>query len=139
MLYEVITRCCNQLNLGRELFCKAYEQREIKLPDYVYQEQRAFSSRTLMRWQDALDTTGPAALAGNYQISRETKLDKNQPLAQFILAVVGGKPHLANKWETLHELATQYSSMNQLEWDIPSASCIRRYVSKWLSENKAVV
>lgn len=130
-------RACGQLDVGRRLFCDAYASRQIDLPADVYEQQRPFSYRTLMRWQDALDSQGPAALGGNYQDNRETKLDRNQDLAQFLLAVVGSKPHLANKWQTLHELATQYSSMNQLEWDIPSASCIRRYITKWLSENKA--
>lgn len=130
-------RACNQLDVGRRLFCEAYAARQIQLPDSVYDQQRSFSYRTLMRWQDSLDSVGPASLAGNYQGKRETKLDRNQSLAQFLIAVVTSKPHLANKWSTLHELATEYKSMNQLDWDVPSASSLRRYLTRWLSDNKA--
>ncbi len=130
-------RACNQLDVGRRLFCSAYAERQIDLPGSVYEVQRAFSYRTLMRWQDALDSVGPAALGGNYQEKRETKLDKNQSLAQFLIAIVTSKPHLANKWNALHELAEQYKSMNQLDWEVPSASSLRRYLTRWLSDNKA--
>lgn len=130
-------RACNQLDVGRRLFCDAYAARQIQLPDSVYDQQRPFSYRTLMRWQDSLDSVGPASLAGNYQGKRETKLDRNQSLAQFLIAVVTSKPHLANKWSTLHELASEYKSMNQLDWDVPSASSLRRYLTRWLSDNKA--
>lgn len=63
-------------------------------------------------------------------------MEQSPDLAQFLTALVTAKPHLANKWGALHELASQYSEMNQLGWHIPSQSSLRRWMVKWLSDNK---
>lgn len=126
----------SQGEMGRDLFVEAYRERTLKLPESVYQTQKPFSKITLRRWQMALDTEGPAALAGNYVRSKPAILDKAPDMAQFLTALVVEKPHLARKWDALHQLVTQYRDMNQLDWEVPSASSLRRYLVKWLAENK---
>lgn len=129
-------RSCGQGEVGRALFIEAYRDQSLTLPAWVYQEQRPFSAITLRRWQDMLNGQGPAALAGNYQPKKETALDRNRDLASFLTALITSKPHLANKWSALHELASQYNEMNRLQWEIPSQSSLRRWLGKWLSDNK---
>lgn len=63
-------------------------------------------------------------------------MDRNSDLASFLTALITSKPHLANKWNSLHELACQYNEMNQLGWSVPSQSSLRRWLGKWLAENK---
>ena len=125
-----------QGEVGRRAFIDAYRSRQLSLPDSVYAQQKPFSLITLRRWQAALANDGPAALAGNYQRERPSTVEQRPELAQFLTALVTAKPHLANKWGALHELATQYSEMNQLGWQIPSQSSLRRWLVKWLSDNK---
>jgi len=125
-----------QGEVGRDLFVEAYRERRLSLPDSVYTAQRPFSKITLRRWQACLNGEGPAALAGNYVRERPSRLEQAPELAQFLTALVVEKPHLANKWDALHKLATDYNDMNQLGWQVPSASSLRRYLVKWLAENK---
>jgi putative transposase len=129
-------KACGQGEIGRRLFVDAYKKRELVLPDSVYQQQRPFSAITLRRWQDTLEEKGPGALAGNYQEKKECALDRNSDLASFLTALITSKPHLANKWNSLHELACEYNAMNQLGWSVPSQSSLRRWLGKWLAENK---
>ncbi|HHQ4673264.1 TPA: DNA-binding protein [Aeromonas veronii] len=127
---------CQQGEVGRRAFIEAYRARTLALPVSVYERQKPFSLITLRRWQSALADEGPAALAGNYQRERPSTVEQSPDLAQFLTALVTTKPHLANKWGALHELASQYSDMNQLGWQIPSQSSLRRWMVKWLAENK---
>lgn len=127
---------CQQGEVGRRAFIEAYRARTLALPVSVYERQKPFSLITLRRWQSALADEGPAALAGNYQRERPSTVEQSPDLAQFLTALVTTKPHLANKWGALHELASQYSEMNQLGWQIPSQSSLRRWMVKWLAENK---
>ncbi|WP_339009621.1 DNA-binding protein [Aeromonas popoffii] len=127
---------CQQGEVGRRAFIEAYRGRSLSLPANVYDRQKPFSLITLRRWQSALADEGPAALAGNYQRERPSTVEQSPDLAQFLTALVTAKPHLANKWGALHELASQYNEMNQLGWHIPSQSSLRRWMAKWLSDNK---
>lgn len=129
-------KAVGQGEMGRAVFVDAYRARELVLPEWVYQQQRPFSGITLRRWQDKFANEGPAALAGNYSPNKESALDRNTDLASFLTALITAKPHLANKWNSLHELATQYSEMNNRSWLIPSASSLRRWLSNWLKVNK---
>lgn len=129
-------QACQQGEVGRRAFIEAYRARSLSLPASVYDRQKPFSLITLRRWQGALADEGPAALAGNYQRERPSTVEQSPDLAQFLTALVTAKPHLANKWGALHELASQYSEMNQLGWHIPSQSSLRRWMVKWLSDNK---
>ncbi|ATL99523.1 integrase [Aeromonas sp. CA23] len=129
-------QACQQGEVGRRAFIEAYRARSLPLPASVYDRQKPFSLITLRRWQGTLADEGPAALAGNYQRERPSTVEQSPDLAQFLTALVTAKPHLANKWGALHELASQYSEMNQLGWHIPSQSSLRRWMVKWLSDNK---
>ncbi|MGE6162545.1 DNA-binding protein [Aeromonas salmonicida] len=129
-------QACQQGEVGRRAFIEAYRARSLSLPASVYDRQKPFSLITLRRWQGVLADEGPAALAGNYQRERPSTVEQSPDLAQFLTALVTAKPHLANKWGALHELASQYSEMNQLGWHIPSQSSLRRWMVKWLSDNK---
>ncbi|WP_270817729.1 DNA-binding protein [Aeromonas sp. Y318-3] len=127
---------CQQGEVGRRIFIEAYRTRSLQLPASVYERQKPFSLITLRRWQSSLANEGPAALAGNYQRERPSTVEQSPELAQFLTALVTAKPHLANKWGALHELATEYNEMNKLGWHIPSQSSLRRWMVKWLAENK---
>ncbi|AEB49280.1 DNA-binding protein [Aeromonas veronii] len=129
-------QACQQGEVGRRAFIEAYRARSLSLPASVYDRQKPFSLITLRRWQSALADEGPAALAGNYQRERPSTVEQSPDLAQFLTALVTAKPHLANKWGALHELASQYNEMNQLGWQIPSQSSLRRWMVKWLADNK---
>ncbi|WP_454009966.1 DNA-binding protein [Aeromonas sp. Marseille-Q7275] len=129
-------QACQQGEVGRRAFIEAYRTRSLSLPVSVYEQQKPFSLITLRRWQGTLADAGPAALAGNYQRERPSSVEQSPDLARFLTALITAKPHLANKWGALHELATQYSEMNQLGWQIPSQSSLRRWLVKWLAENK---
>ncbi|WP_323927236.1 DNA-binding protein [Aeromonas caviae] len=129
-------QACQQGEVGRRAFIEAYRTRSLSLPVSVYEQQKPFSLITLRRWQGALADAGPAALAGNYQRERPSSVEQSPDLARFLTALITAKPHLANKWGALHELATQYNEMNQLGWQIPSQSSLRRWLVKWLAENK---
>ncbi|MFM4963763.1 DNA-binding protein [Aeromonas bivalvium] len=129
-------RACQQGEVGRRAFIEAYRTRSLSLPASVYEKQKPFSLITLRRWQGTLADAGPAALAGNYQRERPSTVEQSPDLARFLTALVTAKPHLANKWGALHELASQYSEMNRLGWQIPSQSSLRRWLVKWLAQNK---
>lgn len=129
-------QACQQGEVGRRAFIEAYRTRSLSLPASVYEQQKPFSLITLRRWQGTLADAGPAALAGNYQRERPSSVEQSPDLARFLTALITAKPHLANKWGALHELATQYNEMNQLGWLIPSQSSLRRWLVKWLAENK---
>ncbi|MGS4906651.1 DNA-binding protein [Aeromonas sp. 25-248] len=129
-------QACQQGEVGRRAFIEAYRTRSLSLPASVYEQQKPFSLITLRRWQGTLADAGPAALAGNYQRERPSSVEQSPDLARFLTALITAKPHLANKWGALHELATQYNEMNQLGWQIPSQSSLRRWLVKWLAENK---
>ena len=129
-------QACQQGEVGRRAFIEAYRTRALQLPASVYEQQKPFSLITLRRWQGTLADAGPAALAGNYQRERPSSVEQSPDLARFLTALITAKPHLANKWGALHELATQYNEMNQLGWLIPSQSSLRRWLVKWLAENK---
>ena len=129
-------QACQQGEVGRRAFIEAYRTRVLQLPASVYERQKPFSLITLRRWQGSLTDEGPAALAGNYPRERPSAVEQSPDLARFLTALVTAKPHLANKWGALHELASQYNEMNLLGWYIPSQSSLRRWLVKWLVENK---
>ena len=121
-------QACQQGEVGRGAFIEAYRTRSLSLPVSVYEQQKPFSLITLRRWQGTLADAGPAALAGNYQRERPSSVEQSPDLSRFLTSLITAKPHLANKWGALHELATQYSEMNQLGWQIPSQSSLRRWL-----------
>lgn len=121
---------------GEQAFVAAYNQREIDMPDDVYALVKQVSTASLRRWSKTLDEEGVAALAGRYRNERLHKVAENPDMADFLKGLVSAKPHLANKWNQLHRLLHVYVEKNQLAWDVPSRSSLRRWLTGWLKEHE---
>ena len=124
---------------GEKAFCEAYTRRELDLPDWVYSTVKSISMVTVRRWETALKVEGEAALAGKYITKRTSSVDAEPGLADFLKGVITAKPHLANKSKQLKNLADIYREKNDLPWHVPSASSIRRWSIKWISDNQGLM
>lgn len=125
-----------QLVKGEQAFVVAYNQRELNMPEDVYALVKQVSTASLRRWGKTLDEEGVAALAGRYRNERPHKVAENPDMADFLKGLVSAKPHLANKWSQLHRLLHVYVAKNELAWEIPSQSSLRRWLTGWLKEHE---
>lgn len=126
-----------QLVKGEQAFVAAYNQRELSMPEDVYALVKQVSTASLRRWSKTLNEEGVAALAGRYRNERLHKVATNPDMADFLKGLVTAKPHLANKWSQIHRLLHVYVQKNQLAWDVPSQSSLRRWLTGWLKEHEA--
>lgn len=128
-----------QLVVGEKAFARAYTERSLDLPGWIYETVKTVSWMTLRRWQQTLDKHGAAALAGRYKPSSIPKVEAQADMANFLKAIVTSKPHLVRKYKHLHELLEIHSDKNDLGWDIPSIASIRRWIEAWRQDNKAAI
>ncbi|GJA53279.1 transposase [Aeromonas caviae] len=121
---------------GIRLFIDAYNQRQLDLPEWVAAHRQKLSQPTLYRWLKKREQEGIVALAGAYKVNRPHLVDTFPRMAQFLVAVLTAKPHLASKAHTLQALVTEQARQEQ-DWVVPSPSSLRRWVSKWLAAHSA--
>ncbi len=126
----------NSKTEGVKRFVDAYNARQISLPEWVISARARLSAPSLYRWQKKAEQHGISALAGIVRVERPHLVEANQRMVQFFTALLTAKPHLEKKPQRLRELALVQAAQ-EMEWNVPSASSIRRWVKKWVVEHSA--
>lgn len=127
----------NSLTVGERQFVEEYNQKKLGIDSWVYSAIKQISWRTCRRWAELLDESGMARLAGNYSANkRQGKVEQQPDLQNYLLAVITGKPHMAQRPHVLHRMIEEKLE-SYPHWDIPSSSSIGRWVNKWMADNGA--
>ncbi|MGF1680191.1 DNA-binding protein [Photobacterium minamisatsumaniensis] len=127
----------NRLTVGESQFIEEYNRKALGIDIWVYNAIKQISWRTCRRWAELLDKSGMTALAGNYSGNkRQGKIEQQSDLQNYLMAVITGKPHLAQRPHVLHRMIKEKHE-SYPHWDIPSSSSIGRWVSKWMADNGA--
>ncbi len=125
------------LTAGEQEFVKAYARKTHKLDDSIYRLVEKVSISTLRRWQQWLDTEGLVRLAGEYKNNiKESKIDAQPDLKNFVVALITGKPQLAKNPKRVATII-QDKSANYPHWDLPSTSSVARWLTQWHKNNGA--
>lgn len=126
-----------QLVEGERAFCEAYNTKSLELPKWIFSTIQKVSVVTIRRWEKTLEAEGVSALAGKYVSERQSLLNDNADVADFLKGLITAKPHLAGKAKQLKKLTEIYATKTGAPWQIPSVSTIRRWVLKWVDQNQA--
>lgn len=126
-----------QLVEGERAFCEAYNTKSLELPEWIFSTIQKVSVVTIRRWEKTLEAEGVSALAGKYVSERQSLLNDNADVADFLKGLITAKPHLAGKAKQLKKLTEIYATKTGAPWQIPSVSSIRRWVLKWVDQNQA--
>lgn len=120
------------------LFCEQYNNKQLSVDNWVYENINQISPITLRRWTELLSTTGAAALAGKYRNPEESnKIESTPDLPEFILALVTAKPHLMKKSREVANLIDVKRKERYDHWPKVSPSTVQRYLQKLQRENTA--
>nr|WP_086940031.1 DNA-binding protein [Thaumasiovibrio occultus] len=118
-------------------FVERYNRQELPFAKQIYLQVPKISVPTLRRWQNKLDHKGPVGLVANVLRKRkQTKIEQQESLQNFLVAIITQKPHFASKPNRLHELIVE-SAGNYPEWAVPSPTSISRWLTRWMKENAA--
>ncbi|WP_087022486.1 DNA-binding protein [Thaumasiovibrio subtropicus] len=118
-------------------FVDQYNRRELPFDQQIQTQIQTISVPTLRRWNKQLQDKGPEGLVGRaLKKHRATKIEQQQSLQDFLVAIITQKPHFAKKPNRLHELIVE-SANNYPEWHLPSPSSISRWLTRWLKQNGA--
>ena len=132
-----ITAAGLQKKKGTELFIREYKAGAIQLPEWVEKAVAirkgavSLSWASLYRWEKAFGESGLAGLANGYAGTRGTSIARH--MQDFIKGLLCRQPHLGIP--TVYQ-AVQARFAGQ---DIPNQGTIRRFVSKWRTENQSLI
>lgn len=127
----------NKLTVGEKVFVEEYNRQELAFECWVYKAITKISWISCRRWQKQLDEKGLVRLAGDYTANKRPGKVESQPdLQNYLIAVITGKPHLAERPNVLHRMVLEKQAEYEY-WDIPSSSSIGRWLSKWKANNVA--
>ncbi|UTV30195.1 DNA-binding protein [Photobacterium atrarenae] len=127
----------SKITVGEKLFVTEYNDRELALEPWVYETVSKISCASCRRWQKQLDEQGLARLAGDYSANKRPGIvEQQQELQNYLIAVITGKPHLANRPNVLLRMVNEKHEQYP-HWVVPSASSIGRWLSKWKADNIA--
>ncbi|HCH5256293.1 TPA: transposase [Vibrio parahaemolyticus] len=125
------------LVVGEHEFVDGYNSGSLEVEAWVRREINNVSFSTLRRWRSQVEKEGAARLAGNYESNQKPGLVEQQPEMQnYLIALVTGKPHLAQKHCVLHRLLKEKAEKFP-HWKVPSASSVGRWRDKWVANNVA--
>lgn len=111
-------------------FISKYNRHELDLGRWVYDEVQSVSLSSLIRWTEAYEAEGISALAGRYKSIKESKIERNQGLSDFVLALVTAKPHMLNKPKEVANLIGVKRQDGFSAWPEVSASAVARHLNK---------
>ncbi|MDO6497359.1 DNA-binding protein [Photobacterium sanguinicancri] len=127
----------NKLTIGEKQFAESYNKRELGFELWVLDAVKQISWSTCRRWQKQLEEQGLTRLAGDYSANqRPGKVEQQPELQNYLVAVITGKPHLAKRPNVLCRMIGEKHE-EYPHWDLPSASSIARWLSKWQANNGA--
>ncbi|MDO6528093.1 DNA-binding protein [Motilimonas sp. 1_MG-2023] len=126
-----------QTTQGEQKFCAMYNSSSIDMPKWVYETVAEISWQSCRRWKKQLEEQGIARLAGNYlHQGKPNKIELQPDMKDFLVAIITAKPHLASKPNVLQRmLEDKYAAFPH--WDLPSASSVGRWLSKWKEDNSS--
>jgi transposase InsO family protein len=116
---------------GTLLFIREHKAGAIQLADWVQQACGALSWASLYRWERAFTESGLAGLANGYCATRESCIPEH--MRDFIKGLLCERPHLGIS-AVRQAIEARFDGQQ-----IPSTSALRRYVTRWRSENKSLL
>lgn len=126
-----------QLTQGEKLFVTAYNNGEFGCESWITTSVKKISVTSIRRWEKQLEKEGLSRLGGEYSANKRASLIEKQPeLENYLIAVVTGKPHLAERPYVLNRMIEEKLDKFP-HWEVPSASSVARWLKKWLGENGA--
>ncbi|MGL5669493.1 MAG: DNA-binding protein, partial [Shewanella sp.] len=105
-----------QLVEGERAFCEAYNSKSLELPEWIFSTIQKVSVVTIRRWEKTLEAEGVSALAGKYVSERQSLLNDNADVADFLKGLITAKPHLAGKAKQLKKLTEIYATKTGAPW-----------------------
>ncbi|WP_417345755.1 DDE-type integrase/transposase/recombinase [Ferrimonas sp.] len=119
---------------GVNRFIDAFNQRSLSLREEVYQQVRTINRATLYRWNSLFEAHGSAALAGRYQREEgASKIERQPDMLSYCKGVLYHQPDITPR--LLFQLIASKSQVEGLEWDLPSESACRRWLTAFAQAN----
>ncbi|EFO30966.1 transposase protein A [Roseibium sp. TrichSKD4] len=134
-----------------DLFVRLFDAGDIPLPDWIKEQVKRISTRTLARWRKAAQRDEPAALGFDRSACRKGKgvleLAENGQLKIYILAAIFKAPHLSAS--ALRDMAVKRFS-NSIDvvdpetgecssYDMPSLRTFQNSIKQWKGEYAATI
>jgi len=112
-------------------FARLYNAGEIRVAESIRARVEKVSWTTLTRWQAARETDGLLGLAPSYHNPAKGTTSLAPEMCDFILGMLQKAPHAS--------VATITMAMEARFARMPGATAIRRYISRWKSENESLL
>ena len=121
---------------GSQLFAEEYQAGNISLPEHVLEYARrtgklSVSWSSLNRWQKLYDEAGLLGLTNGYQSKRKSSVPED--IQEFIQGLITRHPHIKFR-RIMDAVKARYQNRK-----LPCESAIRRYVTRWKSENESLL
>lgn len=119
---------------GVMLFIAAFNSSEILASSGLRQHVKQIARPTLYRWVKAYDAHGVIALVDQYKAVKQSKIDDQPRLGEFLMALVTKKPHLLKQAAKVRDMAVVRAA--EYAWDLPSISSFKRWLNQYADKHE---
>lgn len=136
-LWETFKKTCTETTTAAQfLFCHAYNQGQIRAPEWVRGVIEKTSQPSLMKWLKKYRQEGITALAGNYGTRRGSGIFyTNKALYDLAVAMMTDFPHCDAKQVSM-AIAARKDKIDLKE--VPHVKTVARFMETWKDQNKQV-
>ncbi|AQS38609.1 integrase family protein [Shewanella psychrophila] len=122
---------------GINAFVKGFNS-DLILPDEdVRTHVKQAAERTLYRWSKAYSKQGIIGLSAQYKAVKQSKIDEQPCLGEFLLALVTSKPHMINQAKAVRGMAKIRA--DKYGWEIPSISSFKRWLIAYAEKHEVAL
>ncbi|QYK02768.1 DNA-binding protein [Shewanella psychrotolerans] len=93
---------------------------------------KQLAERTLYRWHKAHIEQGIIGLTAQYKAVKQSKIDEQPRLSEFLLALVTKKPHLLKQAAKVRDMAVVRA--DEYGWQLPSISSFKRWLNQYAAK-----
>ncbi|PKG74209.1 integrase [Shewanella sp. GutCb] len=114
---------------GINAFVKGFNSALILPDEDVRTHVKQAAERTLYRWSKAYSQQGIIGLTVQYKAVKQSKIDEQPRLGEFLLALVTKKPHLLKQASKVRDMAVVRAL--EYSWQLPSISSFKRWLNQY--------
>ena len=122
---------------GEHDFAEQYNSRALNFDAEIYQTISHINWSYPRRWIKVLETEGAAALGGRYTSSQKNKIDSEPAMLTMAQGLLFHEPAIGG--QNLSLALQAHTELNNLGWDVPDVSAVRRWLYAFKKENPLLI
>ncbi|MCE9679584.1 Mu transposase C-terminal domain-containing protein [Shewanella sp. AS1] len=114
---------------GNNAFVHAFNASLILTEAHIRQHIKQLGKTSVYYWARAYQEQGIIGLVDQYKAVKQSKIDEQPRLNEFLIALVTKKPHLLKQANKVRDMAKVRAA--DYGWDLPSISSFKRWLTQY--------